>query len=178
MFLSIRRFHTIPSLFQKANFIASPETISKFFHISYARSSGAGGQHVNTTDSKAIIRLSSSEWYASRSKWIPADTFDNIMRNLNDNTAPQTKKFPYFTQAGDVLIMSSNTRYRDKNLHECFEKFINAVDQCGTAKEELSEETKKHWDKLKKRENEVRLKEKKLKKDKKTFRKSVSLGDY
>ncbi|TID30577.1 hypothetical protein CANINC_000932 [Pichia inconspicua] len=155
----------------------SQNQIAKYFKISYARSSGAGGQHVNTTDSKAVIKLSSSDWYGARGKWIPADSFDSIMHNLNDPTAPQMKRFPYFTQSGDVLVTDSSTRYREKNLSQCFEKFINAIDVCSQLKEEVSKETVVRWSKLKRRDNENRLKEKKLQKDKKQARRKISLSD-
>jgi peptidyl-tRNA hydrolase ICT1 len=159
-----------------ANF--NQQLISKYFNISFARSSGAGGQHVNTTDSKAIIKLSISDWYAARDNWIPAKDFDIIMKNFNDQSTPINKKFPYFTQNGDILIMSSITRYRDKNLSDCFNKFINAIKICSQDKKEISIDTLQKWDKLSKRDNENRLKDKKLKKDKKTSRKKVNLNDY
>lgn len=152
--------------------------ISKYFDISYARSSGAGGQHVNTTDSKAVLKLSASSWFAARNKWIPAKYFDNLMKNLNDSSAPIHKKFPFFTQSGDILVMSSNTRYRDKNLNECFDKFIEAIHICSQGKKEITQDTKQRWDKLKRKENETRLKDKKLKKDKKSSRRKVNLSDY
>lgn len=179
----IRKFHTISKLLKqelnsKVSIDLKPTDISKYFDISFARSSGAGGQHVNTTDSKAIIKLSSSSWYSARNKWIPGKLFDMIMKNFSDPTTPKFKKFPYFTQSGDILIMSSSTRYRDKNLNECFDKFIDAIKVCGQGREEVTEETKKRWDKLKTRENENRIKEKKQKKDKKQFRKKINMSDY
>lgn len=177
--LIIRSFsHSITKLKETQLFNPTSHEISKYFSITFARSQGAGGQHVNTTDSKAIIRLNSSQWYSARGKWIPSAAFDNVMKNFNDKTAPLNKKFPFFTQSGDVLIMSSTTRYRDKNLEECFSKFVSAINQCGAEREEVSSETVKHWDKLKKRDNEHRLKDKKLKKDKKSFRKKVNISDY
>lgn len=159
-------------------FELSQQGIAKYFHISYARSSGAGGQHVNTTDSKAVIRLSVSDWYAARGKWIAADSFDTIINNINDKAAPLAKKFPYFTQSGDILIADSSTRYRDKNLAQCFQKFINSIHVCSQKKENVSEETTKRWNKLKKRDNELRLKDKKLNKDKKQTRRKISFSDY
>lgn len=152
--------------------------ISKYFNISYARSSGAGGQHVNTTDSKAVIKLRSSEWYASRGTWIPTKTFDVIMQNLSDPMSPALKKFPFFTPSGDVQITSSTTRYRDKNLAECFTKFIDAVTKCSQEKQEVDLETKQRWSKLKKKDNENRLRDKKHRKDKKSSRGKISMGDY
>ncbi|AWU74395.1 uncharacterized protein C5L36_0A09820 [Pichia kudriavzevii] len=153
----------------------TPDGIKKHFVISYARSSGAGGQHVNTTDSKAVIKLPLDRWYAARGSWIPSKQFDNIMKNVNDSDAPHYKKFPYFTSSGDILITSSETRYRDKNLNDCLEKFVKAVEVCGQVRDEVNENTKQHWDKLKKRDNEERLKSKKLKRDKKSARRKISL---
>lgn len=152
-----------------------PDSIVRHFDVSFARSSGAGGQHVNTTDSKAVVRLPVARWYASRGRWIPATGFDTIMANLHDPTAPPTKRFPYFSPSGDVVISSSTTRYRDKNLGECLRKFVDAVAACSRPREEVSEEKRQRWDRLKKLDNEDRIRDKKHRKDKKGLRRKISL---
>lgn len=156
----------------------SPTKLLKYFEISYARSSGAGGQHVNTTDSKAVLKLSSTNWYSARGKWINELVFDEIMKNYNDSQCPASKKFTFFTNKGDILIKSSKTRYRNNNLLDCLDKFIDSVKKCGEFKKDIEAETIEKWKDYKKNENEFRLKDKRLKKDKKSQRKKVNLNDY
>lgn len=156
----------------------SPTKLLKYFEISYARSSGAGGQHVNTTDSKAILKLSSANWYNSRGKWINELIFDEIMNNYNDSQCPANKKFGFFTNKGDILIKSSKTRYRNHNLLDCLDKFIDSIQKCGEFKKDIDAETIEKWKEYRKNENEFRLKDKRLKKDKKSQRKKINLNDY
>lgn len=143
----------------------------RYFDVSYTHSSGKGGQHVNTSDSKAQIRMNSSSWYHSRNSWMDPTVFDQVMSNYRDSTTPQSKRFSYFTASGDVLVESQRTRYRDRNLEDCLEKFVDELQRCGMPKEETGAEKKLRWKKLKKRDNERRLEGKRRRKDKKEFRK-------
>lgn len=146
-----------------------PKSISKFFRISFARSSGKGGQHVNTTDSKALIKLTPNDWNISKGVWIPIETWDNLMLNFNNKI--NGKRFPYFTPKMGVLVSSDSSRVRDDNLNECFDRFCYEVEKCSQPKEEISEDTKKRWKELNKRDNNRRLQEKKRLGDKKKNRK-------
>lgn len=146
-----------------------PKSIVKFFNVSFARSSGKGGQHVNTTDSRAIISLTPHAWTQSRGQWIPENTFDNLMVNYHEK-APG-KRFPFFTSKMGVRVSSERSRVRDDNLEDCLVKFCQEVEKCSQLRKEVDEMTKKQWDKLKKRDNERRLMDKKRNSDKKKGRK-------
>ncbi|GME80481.1 unnamed protein product [Ambrosiozyma monospora] len=159
------------------NFTADPKTQLKHFKISFARSSGAGGQHVNTTDSKAIIRMTKNEWYKTKGSLIHSLVFDEIMKNYRDSSCPSHKKFPFFTAKGDLMVSSERTRYRDNNLHDCLDKFVRAVKSCGEFKKDTDKETVEKWEERRKDQNDRRLNSKKMKKDKKQSRRKVSL-DY
>ncbi|QPG77327.1 hypothetical protein FOA43_004736 [Brettanomyces nanus] len=148
-----------------------------YFDVAFTHSSGKGGQHINTTDSKAQLRMSTVSWYESRGRWIDSTVFDQIMHNYNDKEAPQIKKFPYFTVKGDVLVESQKTRYRDKNLQDCLDKFVVGVKQCGQLRQQIDQQTKQEWQKYKKRDNEQRVRTKKHVGDKKQLRKRISLDD-
>lgn len=154
------------------------QKIAKHFDVSYARSSGAGGQHVNTTDTKAVVRLPAARWYAARGRWIPSTVFDTLMANTRDPTAPPQKRFPFFSPSGDVVISSSTTRYRDKNLAECFRKFVDAVAACGQPRPAASAATQERWAQRRRADNEARVRDKKRQGDKKSSRRKPSMGDY
>lgn len=154
------------------------QKIAKHFDVSYARSSGAGGQHVNTTDTKAVVRLPVARWYAARGRWIPGTVFDTLMANTRDPTTPVQKRFPFFSPSGDIVISSSTTRYRDKNLAECFRKFVDAVAACGQPRPEASAATRERWEQRRRHDNDARIRDKKRKGDKKSSRRKPSMGDY
>ncbi|ESW98622.1 hypothetical protein KL918_001986 [Ogataea parapolymorpha] len=147
----------------------------KYFNVTYARSSGPGGQHVNRTESKAVLRLSAKGWQSARGTWVDPALFDQLMANYNDKNCPESKRFPYFTNAGDVLIMSDSTRYRQKNVMECLEKFVSAVQRCGEPRKETDEATLERWEDLRKKEKEARVQAKRKLKDKKNARRKIKI---
>ncbi|KAH3668601.1 hypothetical protein OGAPHI_002355 [Ogataea philodendri] len=150
-------------------------SILRHFTVTYARSSGPGGQHVNRTESKAVLRLPSKKWHEARGKWIDPIVFDQLMKNYKDQTCPENFRFPFFTGSGDVLIMSDTTRYRQKNVMECLDKFVSAVQRCGSQKKETDQATIDRWDELHKKEHEIRIQTKRKLKDKKNSRRKLKL---
>lgn len=153
------------------------KSLLRHFKVTYTHSSGKGGQHVNKTDTKAQMSMSSSSWYRSRGSWMNENAFDEIMKNYINKDTPVKKRFPYFTISGDILVESQLTRYRDKNLQDCLDKFVHAVRQCGEPRQRQSETTKRTWARYRKVENEKRLHTKKHRQENKQFRKKISLGD-
>lgn len=161
-----------PSLFRLIT-PAPDKQLLKHFHVSFVHSSGAGGQHVNTSSSKAQLRLPRSEWVQSRGDWIEEADFDQIMANYADPTTPPSKRFPFFTKTGDILVESQQSRRRDENLQDCLNKLASAMRICSIAKKETDLETKKQWAKRHKAENEKRIQQKRQHSNKKAFRGKV-----
>lgn len=83
------------------------------FKFEFARSSGPGGQHVNKTNSAAILR------------W-------NVAESLSFS-GEQKLKLQYklkTTQEGDVVIRSEEYRDQEKNKKRCLEKLDEAIDRA------------------------------------------------
>ncbi|GMF51632.1 unnamed protein product [[Candida] boidinii] len=149
-----------------------PISLKDKFEIEYARSSGPGGQHVNKTETKVIIKLNHENWLNSRGDWLNEILFDNLIKNHYSNKGKL--KFPYLTPNGSVLIMSELTRYKDKNLKDCLNKFKINFLKYSKLPEIKSNDTIEKWGILEKKENNKRLNVKKIKSDKKLSRKKLS----
>jgi ribosome-associated protein len=77
------------------------------FDWSFARSGGPGGQNVNKVASKAVLR-----WNLAASSALPED--------VKIRLALQQKRF--FTQDGELVIMSQRHRDQDRNREDCLDK--------------------------------------------------------
>ncbi|GAA5841483.1 hypothetical protein JCM5353_003403 [Sporobolomyces roseus] len=133
-----------------------PSTWPKhLYETSFSRSSGPGGQHVNRTLSKAILRL-----------LLPSSSF------LPAYLLPHLRSSPYYSSSPPSLLLSSSTtRSQSSNLEECFKKLKGVVLEA--AEKDLVGETS---DQQKERVKGLVLKEKaKLVKVKK-MRKDVKGG--
>lgn len=134
---------------------------SNIFEISFSRASGAGGQKVNKTSSKATVALGADEWLNPQfCYWIPKA----IRAQLKDN------KIRYETKTGGILVQSDATRNRDTNTDECFRKLVQEIKDSTFFAGETSEEDKKRWDEIKDDRKEKRLFNKKRQSDKKKNR--------
>ncbi|OWB59647.1 translation release factor activity protein [[Candida] boidinii] len=156
-----------------------PINLKDKFEIEYARSSGPGGQHVNKTETKVIIKLSETNWLKSRGDWLNKTLFDNLIKNHsnnnnNNNNNKGKLKFPYLTPNGSILIMSELTRYKEQNLKDCLNKFKINFLKYSKLPEIKSNETIKKWENLNEKENNKRLNLKKIKSDKKLTRKKFN----
>ncbi len=81
----------------------------------FTRSRGAGGQHVNRTESAAIIR-----WNVFATK-----AFTEFKKNrLIEKLAPQ------LTTEGELLIRSETHRDQDSNRKECLRKFEEIIQKA------------------------------------------------
>ena len=74
--------------------------------ISFAKSSGPGGQNVNKTNTKVIL-----SWGVSASRSINQDVKDQLLKKLN------------LTNDGRLVIHSDKFRSQDRNKHDCIQKF-------------------------------------------------------
>lgn len=120
---------------------------SNYFDISYARSSGPGGQNVNKVSSKATLKLDSQAW--RNAHWIPAP----VLAQLHSS-------FPYKMKTGGIVIQSDRTRSRESNLKDCFEKLVAGIKESVYFAPEVQEKDIERWAGIKRKNNEKRLKEK------------------
>lgn len=106
-----RPLHTEKDISEAKKWLESyqPSDIpATLFEISYSRASGAGGQKVNKTSSKATVSLSPDRWLNPQfCYWIPSA----IRSQLVDN------KLRYETKSGGLLIQSDATRNRLSLIH-------------------------------------------------------------
>jgi ribosome-associated protein len=75
--------------------------------LTYARSSGPGGQNVNKVNSKAILR-----WDLTSSPSVPLILKGRLLSRLR----------PQLTSEGEIVISSDRFRDQPKNREDCFEK--------------------------------------------------------
>ena len=80
--------------------------------FSYARSSGPGGQNVNKTESKVVLR-----WNLFAATWVP----DAVKARFADSFGNR------ITTDGDIVIHSDESRERLKNERACIEKLTAMI---------------------------------------------------
>ncbi|XP_034717291.1 peptidyl-tRNA hydrolase ICT1, mitochondrial [Etheostoma cragini] len=79
--------------------------------VSYSRSSGPGGQHVNKVSTKAEVRF-----HVQTADWIPED----VRQNISEKNKKRINK------AGELLVTSELSRSQQRNLSDCIQK-ISAI---------------------------------------------------
>lgn len=80
--------------------------------VRYVRSGGPGGQNVNKVATKAEVRFRLAE-----AGWIPARVRDRLRR----------LEARRMNQRGDLVIISSRFRSRQRNLEDCLDKLRRAI---------------------------------------------------
>lgn len=137
----------------------------KEFEISFSRSSGAGGQHVNKVSTKALIKLEANQW--RNACWVPEIAKKQLVEG----------KFRFLTKSGSIVVQSELTRSRQSNLNDCFEKLYHAIKNSVYFEPEPEPEDIKKWNGVKARTDKKRMESKKARSDKKSARK-MSKNDY
>ena len=89
------------------------------------RSSGPGGQSVNTTNSKAQLRLKLNNCSA---------VDENILNNLHEKYSNQINK------NNQLIIRSQTSKSQTQNLKECFIKAQKLLFFCSKEKQQKKEE--------------------------------------
>ncbi|KAM6898158.1 large ribosomal subunit protein mL62 [Lycodopsis pacificus] len=115
--------------------------------VSYSRSSGPGGQHVNKVSTKAEVRF-----HVQTADWIPEDVRQNIFEK-NKNR---------INKAGELLVTSELGRSQHRNLSDCIQK-ISAIlaEASEKPREPTAEDVALRAARLEKG-NKERLKQKKM----------------
>lgn len=80
--------------------------------VTFARSSGPGGQNVNKVNSKAILR-----WKASETDAVSLEVRSRFLQRFASRIC----------QSGDVLISSDKFRDQARNLSDCYEKLRQLI---------------------------------------------------
>ncbi|KZC04553.1 Peptidyl-tRNA hydrolase ICT1, mitochondrial, partial [Dufourea novaeangliae] len=94
--------------------------------ITYSRSSGAGGQHVNRTNSKVDLRFQ-----VESAKWLSEEVKQKLMEQYKN----KLNKDGYF------IIKSELTRSQQLNLADALQKLRTAIRDAIKPTAEVSEET-------------------------------------
>ena len=127
--------------------------------ITFSRSSGPGGQNSNKLNTKVTLRLPRSD-----QGWIPA----TILERLRDTNSHHP------TKEGDLLITSQRSRTQEQNREDAYQKLASLLTDAAKAGVvgETSQATQQRVSKLIRRENEVRIKQKKMHASKKKARRA------
>jgi ribosome-associated protein len=80
--------------------------------MSFARSSGPGGQNVNKVESKAILR-----WNVRATECLPADVRERFLAKYSSR----------LTKDGDVLLASQEFRDQPRNIEACRARLVALI---------------------------------------------------
>ncbi len=80
--------------------------------LSYARSGGPGGQHVNKTSSKVLLR-----WNPTTSEALSEEDRQRLVAKLASR----------LTEEGDLLITSERNREQSRNVDDAVAKLVDVV---------------------------------------------------
>ncbi|MCL5875942.1 MAG: aminoacyl-tRNA hydrolase [Candidatus Dependentiae bacterium] len=98
------------------NFVNKPVTIpNQEIEITSSRSSGAGGQHVNKTNTKITVR-----WNVKTSSAITDEQKERILEKLQHT----------LTNEGDLIIHSSTSRSQEQNKKLAIERLNNVINKA------------------------------------------------
>ncbi|MGL4514530.1 MAG: alternative ribosome rescue aminoacyl-tRNA hydrolase ArfB [Lacipirellulaceae bacterium] len=124
--------------------------------VSYARSSGPGGQNVNKVSSKAMVR-----WDIVATAALPEDVRARLVAQCGRR----------LTAAGELLIASDRHREQGRNLADCFDRLRALVQAAARAP------IKRRATRPPRSASESRLREKKTTGARKQTRRDVSGDD-
>uniref|UniRef100_A0A3Q0SPZ4 Large ribosomal subunit protein mL62 n=1 Tax=Amphilophus citrinellus TaxID=61819 RepID=A0A3Q0SPZ4_AMPCI len=115
--------------------------------VSYSRSSGPGGQHVNKVSTKAEVRF-----HVQTAEWIPEDVRKKILEK-NKNR---------ITKAGELLVTSELSRSQQRNLSDCIQKISTIIAEASEKPHEPTAEDIALRAARSEKRNKERLRQKKI----------------
>ncbi|XP_040437670.1 peptidyl-tRNA hydrolase ICT1, mitochondrial [Falco naumanni] len=115
--------------------------------VSYCRSCGPGGQHVNKVNSKAEVRF-----HLASADWIP-EAVRQKMALMHRNK---------INRAGELIVNSDESRYQMRNLAICLEKIRTMVTEATEVPKVVSKETTQKLIERVEKMNRERLRQKKI----------------
>ncbi|KAE8148180.1 hypothetical protein BDV25DRAFT_21236 [Aspergillus avenaceus] len=132
--------------------------------ISFSRSSGPGGQNVNKVNSKATLK-------------VPLQSLLPLVPRILHHPLRSSRYFADRTQS--LVIQSEESRKQAANVESCYEKLHLLLKNTAAdlIPGETTQEQKDRVQKLKKAENEARIKSKKLHSSKKSNRRGSKSDD-
>ncbi|KDN53243.1 hypothetical protein K437DRAFT_206911, partial [Tilletiaria anomala UBC 951] len=144
-------------------------------HISFTRSSGPGGQHVNKTSSKAVVRLDLKNIVAAAADQDAAAAMDKVVNSQRWLLPTICKRLasvsPYYVaNTHSLQLSSSKSRSAHANLADALSKLHAHIHQVASSDlpGETSDEQRAHVRRLEDREKRkikaVKEKRKDLKK--------------
>lgn len=168
----MKRFYSIDTAklwLKNLNKDTFPQNI---FTLRFDRAQGPGGQNVNKINSKCTITLTN----VSKCNIFPTEIKNQLFlkdkKNNNNNNIPHL--FRYYSPITDTItVQADETRKQSSNRELCIEKLIKEIKRSCYFPEETSAMTKSKWGRIKQRNNEQRIKDKKHHSDKKKNRKVI-----
>ncbi|XP_017338087.1 peptidyl-tRNA hydrolase ICT1, mitochondrial [Ictalurus punctatus] len=115
--------------------------------ITYSRSSGPGGQHVNKVNTKAEVRF-----HVQTAEWIPEEVKTEILLKYKTR----------INKAGELIVTSEVSRSQQRNLDDCLQKISEIITEASQQPPEPSAEDLTLRAKRLEKRNLARLKQKKL----------------
>ncbi|XP_060794948.1 peptidyl-tRNA hydrolase ICT1, mitochondrial [Neoarius graeffei] len=115
--------------------------------ITYSRSSGPGGQHVNKVNTKAEVRF-----HVQTAEWISDEVRKEIL----------FKNKTRINKVGELIVTSEVSRSQQRNLDDCLQKISEIISEASQRPPEPSAEDLALRAKRLEKRNLARLKQKKM----------------
>ncbi|XP_051912444.1 peptidyl-tRNA hydrolase ICT1, mitochondrial-like isoform X1 [Hippocampus zosterae] len=115
--------------------------------VSYSRSSGPGGQHVNKVNTKTEIRF-----HVLTADWIPEDVRQKIMEKNKNRT----------NKAGELIVTSELSRSQHRNFNDCIQKISAVIAEASEKPHEATPEDIALWKSRLDNRNKERIRQKKI----------------